>query len=369
VLDGPNTNPLVIFRQGAGHVRPNLAADPGLVFDADFGDWLGFLCGTQLPTSFCADAGVPVLDPSDLNVASIAIGDLVSVRVGDQVVGQSVKRTVTNVGSNPATYTVSYTGLLGIAVDVSPATFTLAPGASQELSFSFLRTTATFNAYVGGQFTWTDGEHVVRVPAVLRPVGLLAPAEVSGSYQVRFAYDGPFSATARGLVPAAITSDTVADDPTDGDCSLTVPNAKLIPVVVPAGTTYARFSTFDADVAPGADIDLCVFNSAGAQVGGSGGGTSAEQVNLLNPAAGTYTVVVHGWGVPGTSPFALHAWVLGSTAAGNMTVTAPTTATIGVTANVDLAFSGLTPGVKYLGSVAYAGVAGLPNPTIVRVDP
>lgn len=374
VLDGgtppaASNNPVLIFRQGAGHVRPNLATDPGLVFDADFGDWLGFLCGTQLPASFCTDAGVPVLDPSDLNVASIAIGDLVSVLAEGQVVGQAVKRAVTNVGATRATYAVSYTGLAGIAVDVSPATFTLDPGQTQEITLAFLRTTATFNSYVGGQFTWTDGEHVVRVPAVLRPVGLLAPAEVSGSYQVRFGYDGAFSATARGLVPAAITSDTVADDPTDGSCSLTAPNAKLIPVAVPAGTSYARFSLFDADVAPGADIDLCVFNAAGTQVGSSGGGTSAEQVNLLSPAAGTYTVVVHGWGVPGTSPFALHAWILGTASAGNMTVTAPATASIGATANVDLAFSGLTPGVKYLGSVAYGGVAGLPNPTIVRVDP
>ena len=33
------------------------------------------------------------------------------------------------------------------------------------------------------------------------------------------------------------------------------------------------------------------------------------------------------------------------------------------------AFSGLAPATKYLGSVsAYGGIAGLPNPTIVRVD-
>ena len=44
-----NTDPLVIFRQGAGHVQPNRAADPGLVFDSGLNDWLGFLCGTQLP--------------------------------------------------------------------------------------------------------------------------------------------------------------------------------------------------------------------------------------------------------------------------------------------------------------------------------
>ena len=38
--------PAVIFRQGAGHVAPNAAADPGLVFDAASNDWLAFLCGT-----------------------------------------------------------------------------------------------------------------------------------------------------------------------------------------------------------------------------------------------------------------------------------------------------------------------------------
>ncbi len=46
ILDGPNTNPLVIFRQGAGHVDPNKAADPGLVFNSSWNNWLAFLCGT-----------------------------------------------------------------------------------------------------------------------------------------------------------------------------------------------------------------------------------------------------------------------------------------------------------------------------------
>ncbi len=103
-------------------------------------------------------------------------------------------------------------------------------------------------------------------------------------------------------------------------------------------------------------------------MGSSGSGTSAEEVNLLNPSAGAYTVVVHGWGVVGSSPFKLHTWLLGSTAAGNMAVNAPAAATIGTTAAINLTFSGLTPATKYLGSVAYGGSAGLPNPTIVRVD-
>ncbi len=364
VLDGgtppaAETNPVLIFRQGAGHVQPNSAANPGLVFDSNFSDWLGFLCGTQLPTSFCTSAGVPVLDPSNLNTASIAIGDLAGV--------QTVTRKVTNVGGNAATYTLSHTGMVGFTV-AKPATLTLAAGETKSFTVTFTRTAAALNVYTGGQLRLSDGVHNVRIPMVVRPVALAAPTQVSGSYNVTFGYDGVFTATARGLVPAAITSGTVSDDPTNSTCSLASPNAQKIDIVVPAGTTYARFALFDADVNPGSDIDMCVFRGT-TLVGGSGSGTSAEEVNLIDPTAATYTVVVQGWGVVGSSPFKLHTWLLGNTAAGNMTVNAPTAAIIGGTGTINLSFSGLTAGTKYLGSVAYGGAAGLPNPTIVRVDP
>ena len=47
VLDGEHRPVRSIFRQGAGHVQPNKAADPGLVYDSSFNDWLAFLCGTR----------------------------------------------------------------------------------------------------------------------------------------------------------------------------------------------------------------------------------------------------------------------------------------------------------------------------------
>jgi Bacterial pre-peptidase C-terminal domain len=205
---------------------------------------------------------------------------------------------------------------------------------------------------------------------VIRSVALAAPATVSSngaatSYNVSFGYTGVFAAQARGLVPATTTTGTVTQDPdqtfdpasTDGTLSYTVE--------VPAGTTHARFSLFNADVAPDADIDLYVFRGATA-VGTSGNSGSDEEVNLVNPTAGTYTVYIHGWGLPAdTSPFKLYTWVL----AGNMTATAPGSAVLGASGAINLSFNGLTPGVKYLGSVAYSGISGLPNPTIVRVDP
>jgi hypothetical protein len=164
-----------------------------------------------------------------------------------------------------------------------------------------------------------------------------------------------------------ITAGTVADDPTDSTCSLSSPNGQKVDVTVPAGTTYARFALFDADVAPGSDIDMCVFNGT-TQVGSSGSGTSAEQVNLLNPAAATYTVVVQGWGVAGTSPFKLHTWLLGSADAGNMTVNAPNTAITGGTGTITVTpAADLAPG-RWLGSIVYGGSDNMPNPTIVTVN-
>ncbi|MDH5330388.1 MAG: S8 family serine peptidase, partial [Aquincola sp.] len=370
VLDGgtpaPNTNPVLIFRQGAGHVAPAAAFNPGIVYDSSFADWLPFICGAQ-PGGGCT--GVTPTDPSNLNQASIAIGDMAGL--------QTVTRKVKNVSGGSLTINASLTGMSGFTTTVTPSNLTLTPGQEKSFTVSFTRTTAALNSYTGGQLTWAGGGVNARSPIVVRPVALAAPAQVSGtggaiSFPVTFGYTGAFSATARGLVPAAITAGTVADDPTDSTCSLTSPNAIQIPVALPLGTTFARFSLFDADVNPGSDIDMCVFNSIGTLIGASGSGTSAEEVNLgsgtLDIGGQTVTVVVQGWGVVGSSPFKLHTWTLGVANAGNMAVGAPAAATTGGTGTVSLTFSGLAAGTKYLGSVAYSGATGMPNPTIVRVD-
>jgi hypothetical protein len=368
VLDGANTNPLVIFRQGAGHVKPNSAADPGLVYDSDVEDWYAFICATQpqgLEASLCGPLWADGIskNPSDFNTASIAIGNLAGI--------ETITRRVTNVSGKKLTVNAAISGVAGITTVVSPASLTLNPGETKSFTVTFTTTTAALNAYTGGYLTWTGGGYSVRSPIVVQPVALAAPVQVSGSYSVTFGYSGSFTATARGLIPAVITEGTVADDPTDSTCSLTSPNAQLISVTIPVGTTYTRFSLFDADVAPGADIDLCVFQGT-ALVGSSGSSSSAEEVNFTFASPSTspiaLTVVVQGWGVAGSSPFKLHSWYLGTTSTGNMTVTAPATATIGATGAIGLSFSGLAAGTKYLGSVVYGGAAGMPSPTIVRVD-
>jgi hypothetical protein len=363
VLDNVSTT-TKIFRQGAGHVRPNSAADPGLVFDAGWIDWLGFLCGTgQLTASYCPAIGI---DPSDLNVPSIAIGNLPGI--------QTVTRTVTNVGA-AGVYTPSVTGMAGIEVSVNPASLDLSAGESATFEVTFTRTTAPLNAYTGGFLTWSDGIHDVRLPMVVKPIEIGAQAQVNGngvegstSFPVVFGYDGDYIAGAHGLVPALQTAGNVADDPGNSFVPFG-PGTTLHMITVPPGQAYARFSLFDDYTDGNDDLDLYVYYPNGSSAGGSGSGTSAEEVNVLFPPPGDYYVFVHGWQTDGADAnYTLFSWSFSATpGSSNMTIDAPSTVTTGQTADVGVSWTGLDAGTKYLGAVSHSTSGGLVGLTVVSV--
>jgi hypothetical protein len=104
------------------------------------------------------------------------------------------------------------------------------------------------------------------------------------SYDVGFGYDGAFSATARGLVPAGTIAGNVVDDPAN-DINTALGSGVGItihPVNVPAGTTYARFALFDDATDGNDDLDLYVFNPSGGfgrqqRLGHVGGGGERRQ--------------------------------------------------------------------------------------------
>ena len=367
-LDGSQSDPSVVFRQGAGHVRPASAADPGLVYDSRAPAWLALLCGQTgaVDAATCASArarGYPT-DPSELNAASVAIGRLPG--------RASVTRTVTNVGATRSTYRASVHGLAGLSTTVTPATMTLDPGASATFTVTFQRTNAALGRYASGSLQWDDGTHVVRSPVVVRPVALIAPDAVTASpsgtaYDVALGYTGDFAAVPRGPVAAVVSERVVADDPTDSACGLNTPGATRMPVAVPSGTTLARFALSDADVAAGTDLDLCVFDASDALVGVSASPASEEEVDLTDPPAGAYTVVVQGRRTDGVVPVRLSTWLLGTSSSGAMTVAAPGSASAGARGSISVAFTGLGTG-RWLASVAYRTPTGTTAPTLVRVD-
>jgi hypothetical protein len=371
VLDGPNTNPTVIFSQGAGHIKPNSAADPGLVYNNSFNDWLAFLCGTSdrpgVGESTCTalqNAGFS-LNPSDLNVASLAIGDLAGT--------ETLTRKVTNVGSSAATYTRSVSGLTGITVDVQPTSLTLNPGQTGTFTVTFTRTTATLNAYAGGQLTWTDGTHNVRIPLVVRPVAIAAPSEVTGtasgiSYSVKAGYAGTLSFAARGLVAATTFPEVVAQDP-DQTFNPADPTGTVHEdIVVPAGLKLLRVGIDEGFITPsGTDLDVYVYRG-GTRVGQAADGDSNEMVTFTDPPAGTYTVYVHGFNTNGPSAsLTLFSWQLTSADASNMHVPGPVGTTTGGTVPVNLSFTGLTNGTWYLGQTIYNDGTNDIGSTIVNV--
>ena len=377
-----SSDPTVIFAEGAGHIRPNSAADPGLVFDSDVFDWLAFLCGTKdiTDSAFCSapPAGVGTMDPSDLNMASIAIGDLAG--------RQMVTRSVTNVGSKAATYNSSVAAPAGVTVEVSPSSFTIAPGETKSFTVTFTRTTAALATYVGGHMTWSDGTHNVRIPLVVRPVALAAPAEVtfntlSGpvSWDVKTGYAGTLSAGVRGLVAANPHAWTVAQDPDQnwtgcGDTQGTT----VVPVTVPVGATIARIGIYEDAITPqGNDLDLfiCLGNSL---VGVSADGDSNEEVTFTfaSPRATPLplTAYINGFAVVngnngGTASGTLFDWSVPATDAGNTTlaITPAGNTTVGGTKTITATFAGLAAATRYMGAVDYSNGSPIGR-TIVRVN-
>jgi hypothetical protein len=294
------------------------------------------------------------ISPANLNQPSIGVAALTGIR--------TVTRTVTNVSGETEKYTCS-ASVPGFTAKVKPASFSVKKNAKQTLAVTFTRDTAPFLTYAQGLLTCTGNRgHEVNSPVALQPVVLDAPTEVAGtgvaqSYSVTAGYAGAFSATAGGLVPAITFSGAVA---TDKYTEFTVD--------IPAGTTLARFSLFNETTTADSDLDLEVYDSTGKLIGGSGGATSAEQVDLKNLPAGTYYVDVVGYatGDP-VSNFTLFSWAVGA-GTGNMAVSTPATVTVGGAASVGLSFNGLLPATRYLGSVSYGGEAASAPATIVRVN-
>ena len=126
-------------------------------------------------------------------------------------------------------------------------------------------------------------------------------------------------------------------------------------------------SLFDGETDGADDLDLYVFDPDGNFAGGSVSTTAEEQVDIVNPAAGDWTVVVHGFATDGPdSNYNLFNFVVNGDE-GNMTVTAPAVATLGGTAPIDVAWTLADPG-RYLGLVNYDDGANDLGFTLISVN-
>ncbi|CAK8562879.1 unnamed protein product [Lathyrus sativus] len=158
------------FAYGAGHVQPNLAVDPGLVYDLNVTDYLNYLCGRKYTSDqLKVFYGKPYTCPksfslADFNYPSISIYEL------DDWKSLNVTRIVTNVGP-PSEYRVEIQQPPQFEVTVQPeilrfkrkgerkefkVTITMKPNSKYITDFEF------------GKLIWTDGKHRVGIPISIK---------------------------------------------------------------------------------------------------------------------------------------------------------------------------------------------------------
>jgi len=162
-LTDESGNEATPFAYGSGHLHPTKAADPGLVYDASYTDYLLYFCMTNSslqkvdPTFKCPKA-IPTA--IDLNYPSLAIHKLNGT--------VTVNRIVTNVGPSKSVYYFSARPPLGFSIKASPSILFF-NHVGQKKSFTITVQTDKLSKphkdeYAFGGYTWTDGVHFVRSP-------------------------------------------------------------------------------------------------------------------------------------------------------------------------------------------------------------
>ncbi|XP_054817494.1 subtilisin-like protease SBT3 [Prosopis cineraria] len=155
---------------GAGHVNPDKALDPGLVYDAGTEDYVNLLCAlnytvknikavTRSSSHNCSSPSLDLNYPSF--IAFFNPNDTASTV-------REFQRTVTNVGEGPSIYQPSITPIEGLNVSVIPSVLVFAD-KNEKLSYKLrieglgvLKDEVAF-----GQLIWSDKTHSVRSPIVV----------------------------------------------------------------------------------------------------------------------------------------------------------------------------------------------------------
>uniref|UniRef100_A0A0E0KQS4 Subtilisin-like protease n=1 Tax=Oryza punctata TaxID=4537 RepID=A0A0E0KQS4_ORYPU len=175
----PGGSPGTPLDFGSGHVSPNQATDPGLVYDITADDYVAFLCGElhytsrQVAAITGRRAGCPAAGAAnhhDLNYPSFMV-----ILNNTNSATRTFTRTLTNVAGSPAKYAVSVTAPAGMTVTVTPATLSFTGKGSKQgfnvtVQVSQVKRSRDGDNYIGnyGFLSWNEvgGQHVVRSPIV-----------------------------------------------------------------------------------------------------------------------------------------------------------------------------------------------------------
>ncbi|KAL8487572.1 hypothetical protein ACS0TY_024038 [Phlomoides rotata] len=157
---------------GSGHVDPNRALDPGLIYDNSPQDMVNLVCSmnfTREETQAIVRSSYNCSNSSsDLNYPSF-----ISVFTFEQrgmTLTQNFKRTVTNVGNGAATYKVNLVKPENTRVRIWPKTLVFRKKYEKQSYSLSIRYTADINVDTQhGSLTWIEetGKYTVRSPIVV----------------------------------------------------------------------------------------------------------------------------------------------------------------------------------------------------------
>jgi hypothetical protein len=176
MVDEATGNASTPFAFGAGHVDPQRALDPGLIYDLGIDDYVNFLCSRnytekaiRVITRTNVSCPAQRVQPGNLNYPSFAAFFNQS-RSGN--LSTSFMRTVTNVGPPMSTYTATVIAPRGAEVTVDPKMLRFSK-KDEKLRFVLSVRAKPLKVPPGtsdtdfGFLSWSDGKRVVRSSIVI----------------------------------------------------------------------------------------------------------------------------------------------------------------------------------------------------------
>jgi len=279
------------FDKGAGRVDLNLAAETGLVLDETYANFV---------------AADPALG-----------GDVKTLNTPDLTNSQCLQscdwtRTFTSVAAADVEWTVSSSG--DFVTTSSPITFTVAAGATQAVTFTAEVTGLPNGEWLFGTITLTPDDATIptlNIPVSVVPTSGVFPTLLTintrrdvGSQlvpDVESIEVTELTTEIFGLAKGEQTTASVPVDPTNGDAYDAPEDGGFVVMVdVPAGAVRFVAETVFSEAA---DVDLFVGLDANADgiptedelVCSSTTPLALERCDLMDPAEGSYWVLVQNW--------------------------------------------------------------------------
>jgi uncharacterized repeat protein (TIGR01451 family) len=276
-------------------------------------------------------------DPRTLNLASMANSGCLKTC--------SWTRNITSVVDSPVSWQVNTSSPDGVVITVTPDSFVLPAGGSQELTITADVTGLPTGDWLFGEVTFSEatGQSINQVPevhfplAVVPSTGILpdmveittrrnAGSQLEADLQAVEITD--LTVESFGLTQATLTSKLLSQDPTNDNPydNLNDGTTFFVTTVVPVD---AKRLVAEVTYSQAPDVDLFVGTgstpSSGSLVCSSATSIALEYCEITDPPAGTYWMLVQSWQQSANPPdlVTLASAVVPGTDNGNLSVIGP----------------------------------------------